>query len=59
MQIERGQIWWVNLDPTVGGEVLDQIRAVDKRRFDSRAGQLSASDLTEVEQALKQVLELP
>src|SRR5438105_12485889 len=109
MQIERGEIWWINLDPTVGREikkrrpcvvvsanevnrlrstpvvvplssspvaappivvavpiagkssvaVLDQIRAVDKKRFDRRAGRLNASDLSEIERGLKQTLEMP
>jgi mRNA interferase MazF len=109
MKIERGEIWWVNLDPTVGSEikkrrpcvvlsadeinrmratpvvipltsspeaappivvavpsggknsvaVLDQIRAVDKKRFVSRIGILAAADLQSLEIALKQVLQLP
>lgn len=109
MKIERGEIWWINLDPTVGAEikkrrpcvilsantintiratpvviplsssptsafpiivavpsagaksvaVLDQIRAVDKKRFVNKAGALSAVDLAQVELAAKQVLELP
>lgn len=109
MKIERGDIWWVNLDPTIGSEikkrrpcvvistnainrirstpvvvplssspdaappviisvpsagphsvaVLDQIRAVDKRRFVSKSGVLSASDLADLEVAAKLVLELP
>jgi mRNA interferase MazF len=109
MKIERGDIWWVNLDPTVGSEikkqrpcvvlsaneinriratpvviplssspqtappivlavpsagktsvaVVDQIRAVDKKRFVNRAGTLSQKDLRELEFAAKQVLQLP
>ena len=109
MKIERGEIWWVNLDPAVGQEikkrrpcvvlsaneinrfratpvviplstspeaappivvfvpsagknsvaVLDQIRAVDKKRFVSRAGVLSAADLRTLETSAKQVLQLP
>ena len=109
MKIERGEIWWVNLDPAVGREikkrrpcvvlsaseinrirstpvvvplssspeaappivvsvpsagkdsvaVLDQIRAVDKKRFVSRAGILADADLRNVEIAAKQVLQLP
>ena len=109
MKIERGEIWWVSLDPTVGREikkkrpcvvlsaneinslrstpvviplssspeaappivvmvpsagkdsvaVMDQIRAVDKRRFVNRAGMLSQEDLKSVEKAAKQVLALP
>jgi mRNA interferase MazF len=109
MKIERGEIWWVNLDPTIGSKikkqrpcvvlsaneinrlratpiviplssspqaappivlpvpsagktsvaVVDQIRAVDKRRFVSRAGILSQKDLRELEAAAKQVLLLP
>jgi mRNA interferase MazF len=108
MKIERGDIWWVNLDPTVGAEikkrrpcvvisadeinrqratpvvvplssspvaaspvvlkmpsagsssvaVVDQIRAVDKRRFISKAGVLSFDDLAALESAIKQVLQL-
>jgi mRNA interferase MazF len=109
MKIERGEIWWVNLDPTVGGEikkrrpcvvlsaneinrlratpvvvplstspdaappivlavpsagknsvaVLDQIRAVDKKRFVARIGILADGDLRNLETAAKQVLQLP
>jgi mRNA interferase MazF len=109
MTIERGEIWWVSLDPTVGREikkrrpcvvltanelnrlratpvvvplssspeaappvmlslpsagkdavaVLDQIRAVDKKRFLSRAGVLGENDMRRLELALKQVLQLP
>lgn len=109
MTIERGEIWWINLDPTLGREirkrrpcvvltaneinrlratpivvplssspdaappiilsvpsagknsvaVLDQMRAVDKRRFVSRAGVLADRDLRNLEAAAKQVLQLP
>src|SRR5580698_1363114 len=109
MKIERGEIWWINLDPAVGREikkrrpcvvlsaneinriratpvvvplssspeaappivvsvpsagqnsvaVLDQIRAVDRKRFMQRAGVLADSDLRNVELAAKQVLQLP
>lgn len=109
MKIERGDIWWVNLDPAVGREikkrrpcvvvsaneinslratpvvvplssspeaavpivlplpsagvnsvaVVDQIRAVDKKRFLNRAGSLSSADLHSLELAVKQVLQLP
>ena len=108
-KIERGEIWWVNLDPTRGAEirkqrpcvvvsadginrwratpvvvplsasaedavpvvialpsagansvaVVDQIRAVDRSRFVSRGGRLSATDLSALEEAIKRVLELP
>jgi mRNA interferase MazF len=108
MTIERGEIWWVNLDPTIGREikkqrpcvvisanevnriratpiviplssspdaappiilavpsagrnsvaVVDQIRAVDKRRFSTKAGALSPADLSALESATKQVLNL-
>jgi mRNA interferase MazF len=109
MEIKRGEIWWVNLDPVVGQEikkrrpcvvlsadeinriratpvvvplssspepappivlavptagknsvaVVDQIRAVDKKRFANRAGVLADSDLRNLEAAVKQVLWLP
>ena len=109
MKLERGEIWWVNLDPSMGSEikkrrpcvifsanevnriratpvvipltsspeaappivlsvpsagqgsvaVVDQIRAVDKKRFVNRAGILSAADLRNLELAVKQVLQLP
>ena len=109
MKIERGEIWWINLDPALGREikkrrpcvvlsaneinrfratpvvvplssspqaappvmialpsagkdsvaVVDQIRAVDKKRFVSRAGNLSEPDLRQLEAATKQVLQLP
>jgi mRNA interferase MazF len=109
MKIERGEIWWVNLDPAVGREikkrrpcvvisanevnrirstpvviplssspeaappfvlfvpsagrdsvaVVDQIRAVDKKRFVNRAGTLGDADLRNWELAAKQILQLP
>ena len=109
MKIERGEIWWVNLDPAIGQEikkrrpcvvlsanevnriratpvviplssspkaappivvaiasagkdsvaVMDQIRAVDKKRFVNRAGILAEADLRSLELAIKQVLQLP
>jgi mRNA interferase MazF len=109
MTIERGEIWWINLDPAVGREikkrrpcvvisanevnqlratpvvipltsspkaappvilsvpsagkdsvaVLDQIRAVNKKRFVSRAGILANADLRNLEMAAKQILQLP
>lgn len=109
MKIERGEIWWINLDPAIGSEikkrrpcvvlsaneinrlratpvvvplssspkaappivlslpsagkdsvaVVDQIRAVDKKRFVSKAGKISQSDLSQLEAAMKQVLLLP
>jgi len=109
MKIERGEIWWINLDPAIGREikkrrpcvvisaaainqirstpvvvplssspdaappivlsvpsagknsvaVVDQIRAVDKSRFISREGVLSAADLHLLENAIKHVLQLP
>lgn len=109
MKIERGEIWWVNLDPALGREikkrrpcvvlsanevnrirgtpvviplsfsaeaappivlsvpsagkdsvaVVDQIRAVDKKRFVNRAGILADADLRNLELAAKQILQLP
>ena len=109
MKIERGEVWWVNLDPTIGREikkrrpcvvlsanevnrwrstpvviplssspdaappiviavpsagkdsvaVVDQIRAVDKKRFVEKAGTLAEADLRQVESATKLVLQLP
>jgi len=109
MTVERGEIWWINLDPAQGREirkrrpcvvlsanevnrvrstpvviplssspeaappivlavpsagkdsvaVVDQIRAVDKKRFLGRAGVLSDADLRNLEVAAKQILQLP
>ncbi|HEV8542289.1 MAG TPA: type II toxin-antitoxin system PemK/MazF family toxin [Verrucomicrobiae bacterium] len=108
MRIERGDIWWVNLDPTVGREikkkrpcvvlsaneinsiratpivvplssspeiappvvlavpsagrrsvaVIDQLRAVAKKRFINQAGAVSPADLKAIESAVKQILAL-
>jgi mRNA interferase MazF len=38
--------------------VIDQIRAVSKERLESCIGELSAADLNDVEEALKDVLDL-
>ena len=107
--VRRGEIWWVNFDPTQGSEirktrpaivvtanalnrarrtvvvvplstgppqprppividtpsagpnsvaVCDQVRAVDKRRLTRNQGQLSAADLSSIEDGLRRVLEL-
>jgi len=48
--------------PSAGKEsvaVLDQIRAVDKKRFVNRAGVVSSAELRALEAGLKQILELP
>jgi mRNA interferase MazF len=108
MNPKRGEIWWVNLDPSRGREikkhrpcvilsadwlnsrrstpvvvplstspqsappvvvavpsagpnsvaVIDQVRAVDKLRFTHTTGRLSPDDLTLVENALRQALQL-
>src|SRR5438105_3095201 len=105
MKIERGEIWWINLDPAIGREikkcrpcvvlsanevnslrgtpvviplssspqaappivlslpsagkhsvaVIDQIRAVDKRRFIKRTASLADADLRNLEVAVKQI----
>jgi len=39
--------------------IVDQIRAVDKKRFVNRAGILANVDLRNLEMAAKQVLQLP
>jgi mRNA-degrading endonuclease toxin of MazEF toxin-antitoxin module len=49
-KIERGEIWWNNLD---------QLPAVDDARFVSKQGRLSTSDMNALESAIKRVLELP
>jgi mRNA-degrading endonuclease toxin of MazEF toxin-antitoxin module len=38
---------------------VDQVRAVDKRRFVSAKGLLSTSDLEALEEAIGRVLDLP
>ena len=108
MNPRRGEIWWVNLDPSKGREikkhrpcvivsadwlnskrstpivvplsaspdtappvvvavpsagadsvaVVDQVRAVDKSRFTHTTGSVSRADLTLLERALRQVLQL-
>jgi mRNA interferase MazF len=105
---ERGEVWWVRLDPALGSEiaktrpcvilsanvcnrlrrtvvvvplstspeasppllvpvtcgdrqavaVTDQIRAISKQRLDRPLGRLSPRHLADVEQALREVLEL-
>jgi mRNA interferase MazF len=48
--------------PSAGREsvaVVDQIRAVDRKRFVNRAGILGDADLRNLEMAAKQILQLP
>ena len=110
MKIERGEVWWVNLDrstavtsgngvrascvisanevnriratpvviplscsaesappslvfvPSAGKDsvaVVDQIRAVDEKRFVNRAGFLDDAELRTLELSVKQILQLP
>jgi mRNA interferase MazF len=104
----RGEVWWVELDPTRGYElqktrpcvvissddfnryrnthlvvglsttspkkwplyvpvpsvspttqaVIDQVRAMDKSRFRSRKGAVSAADMERIDEALRVVLDL-
>jgi len=106
--VQRGEIWWVSLDPAQGGElrktrpgvvvtadalnrarhtvvvvplstgprprppiviatpsagpdsvaVCDQIRAVDRSRLTRAAGSLSTTDLRNIEDGIRQILEL-
>jgi mRNA interferase MazF len=108
MEFDRGQVWWVRLDPTQGSEiqktrpcviivvrpiararrtlvviplttrgtprfplvvpvqcqsrtvyaVTDQIRAVDKARFNTYIERLSDEDIDRIEAALRQVIGL-
>ena len=108
LPVRRGDVWWVNFDPTQGSEirktrpavvvtanglnrarrtvvvvplstgpqprppivvatpsaganavaVCDQVRAVDKRRLARTSGQISPTDLKNIEEGLRRVLEL-
>jgi mRNA interferase MazF len=61
----RGEIWWVELDPSVGGEVhvktggerrkamADQISTVSKQRLKQHIGVISREDLRAIERDIR------
>lgn len=61
--MKRGEVWWVEFDPSVGSEIskamADQIMAADKARLKSQLGVLSKADLLALEDAIKMHLGLP
>jgi mRNA-degrading endonuclease toxin of MazEF toxin-antitoxin module len=44
--MRRGEVWWVNFDPSVGGEIR-------KQRLTGKAGELSRADMEAVERAVR------
>lgn len=56
----RGEVWWVNFDPSLGGEIRKTRPAVivSKTRLIDRMGVLSSAELREVERAIQVQLEL-
>ena len=61
--VTRGEIWLVNLDPTVGSEIrktrglilLDQVCAADKTRLTKKLGVVAAKTLTATLRTLRRV----
>jgi len=51
MEFDRGQVWWVSLDPTQGSEI-------QKTRFSTYIETLSSEDMGSIEAALRQVIGL-
>lgn len=49
--MKRGEVWWINFDPSVGGEIR-------KKRLLNKAGEISTSDMKAVEQAIRTQLSL-
>lgn len=62
MRIERGEIWWINPDPTVGREIKKRRPCVVLSANEVnhiRATPVADSDLRNLEVAAKQILQLP
>ena len=53
--MKRREVWWVNFDPSMGGEIKKKRPAVivSKERLFRRAGMLSQEDMRKVEEAIK------
>jgi len=58
--MRRGEVWLINLDPTVGAEITKadtfQVRSVAQERFVRRLGELSATAMQKIARALAVVL---
>lgn len=61
--MKRGEVWWVDFDPSIGGErrkaMADQLSTASKQRLIRQAGTLSREDLEAVEHAIRVQLALP
>jgi mRNA-degrading endonuclease toxin of MazEF toxin-antitoxin module len=50
----RGEVWWVNFDPSLGGEMQKTRPAtVSKQRLKSKVGTLTDGDIRAVERAIR------
>jgi mRNA-degrading endonuclease toxin of MazEF toxin-antitoxin module len=62
MNPSKGEIWLVNLDPTLGDEIRKMrpaiVRSVSTRRFVRSLGRLSDTDIERVKRGLKSVFEV-
>ena len=52
--MRRGEVWLINLDPTIGAE----IRTLSQKRFVRRLGQLTELQMQELTEALAAVLSI-
>lgn len=61
--MKRGEVWWVEFDPSVGSELrktmADQIMAADKKRLKGTLGALSKEGILQVEDSIRVHLGLP
>ncbi len=54
--VKQYDIYWVDLNPTQGGEIAaDQIRTVDKKRLKKAIATLSSHEIAELQQILHQM----
>ena len=52
MLVKRGEIYYADLSPVVGSELLEQVRTIDKRRLKERMGALDGQDMGKVDHAI-------
>lgn len=60
--MKRGEVWWVNFDPSVDGKeskaMVDQLATVSKLRLFKRAGLISEEGMLKINEVIKIQLDI-